>query len=78
MTETIKVGDTMPSGSFGVMTKDGPGSMSTDELFSGKTVALFSESKRHNINDLLKRNTFAYSTLFVTKAYRVLLLPPAL
>ena len=39
---TIKAGDKMPEGSFGVMTESGPGSMSTDELFSGKKVVLFS------------------------------------
>jgi len=39
---TIAVGDTMPSGSFGVMTDSGPGSMTTDELFSGKKVVLVS------------------------------------
>lgn len=39
---TIKVGDQMPAGAFGIMTKDGPGSMTTEELFSGKRVALFS------------------------------------
>lgn len=33
----------MPSGSFGIMTKDGPGSKSTEDLFSGKKVALFSK-----------------------------------
>lgn len=37
----IKVGDRMPEGSFGVMTKDGPGSMSTADLFKGKKVVLF-------------------------------------
>ena len=31
----------MPSGTFGVMTGDGPGSISTDELFAGKKVVLF-------------------------------------
>lgn len=31
----------MPSGSFGVMTDSGPGSISTDDLFSGKKVVLF-------------------------------------
>ena len=31
----------MPSGKFGIMTADGPGSISTDELFSGKKVVLF-------------------------------------
>ena len=39
---TIKVGDKMPAGSFGIMTKEGPGSISSEELFSGKRVALFS------------------------------------
>lgn len=39
---TIKVGDRMPEGSFGIMTDDGPGSISTDELFGGKRVVLFS------------------------------------
>ncbi len=39
---TIKAGDKMPSGSFGVMTDKGPGSITTDELFKGKKVVLFS------------------------------------
>ena len=39
---TIKTGDTMPAGSFGQMTDKGPGSISSDELFSGKKVVLFS------------------------------------
>lgn len=38
---TIKVGDHMPEGSFGIMTKDGPGSMTSGELFKGKKVVLF-------------------------------------
>ncbi len=38
---TIKVGDRMPDGTFGAMTKDGPGSISTGELFKGKKVVLF-------------------------------------
>ncbi len=38
---SIQVGDKMPAGSFGVMTSDGPGSISTDELFAGKKVVLF-------------------------------------
>jgi len=38
---TIKVGDKLPAGSFGIMKNDGPGSLSTDELFNGKTVVLF-------------------------------------
>jgi peroxiredoxin len=39
---TIKNGEKMPSGSFGVMTADGPGTLTTDELFSGKKVILLS------------------------------------
>jgi len=38
---TIKVGDRMPEGSFGVMTSDGPAAITTEELFSGKKVVLF-------------------------------------
>lgn len=38
----IKAGDRMPTGTFGVMTETGPGAMSTDELFAGKTVVLVS------------------------------------
>jgi peroxiredoxin len=38
----IKVGDKVPSGNFGVMKTEGPGSLSSDELFKGKTVVLFS------------------------------------
>jgi len=39
---SIQTGEKMPAGTFGVMTKDGPGAMSTEELFSGKKVVLFS------------------------------------
>jgi len=39
---TIKVGDKVPEGVFKVMKSDGPGSLSTKELFSGKKVVLFS------------------------------------
>jgi peroxiredoxin len=39
---SIQAGQKMPSGSFGVMTDSGPGAMSTDELFAGKRVVLFS------------------------------------
>lgn len=39
---TIKAGDKMPQGTFGVMTAEGPGAMTTDELFGGKKVVLFS------------------------------------
>jgi peroxiredoxin len=39
---TIKVGDRMPEGNFGIMTKEGPGSISTGDLFKGKRVVLFS------------------------------------
>ncbi len=38
----IQVGDTMPEGRFNVMKADGPGSISSNELFAGKKVVLFS------------------------------------
>ena len=39
---SISVGEKMPSGSLGIMTESGPGSISSDELFSGKKVVLVS------------------------------------
>ncbi len=39
---TIKAGDRMPTGTLKTMTKDGPQDISTDQLFKGKTVVLFS------------------------------------
>ena len=39
---TIKAGDKMPQGTFTRMTSDGPKKITTDELFNGKTVVLFS------------------------------------
>lgn len=39
---TIKAGDRMPSGVFAVMTDNGPGALSTSELFDGKKVVLVS------------------------------------
>lgn len=39
---SIQAGEKMPSGTFGIMTGAGPGSMTTDELFSGKRVVLVS------------------------------------
>ena len=39
---TIKAGEKMPEGKFTRMTKDGPQKITTDELFKGKTVVLFS------------------------------------
>ena len=39
---TISVGDKMPAGEFAIMTNDGPGKITTDELFGGKRVVLFS------------------------------------
>jgi peroxiredoxin len=39
---TIKAGERMPSGTLKTMTKDGPKDVSTDELFKGKKVVLFS------------------------------------
>jgi peroxiredoxin (alkyl hydroperoxide reductase subunit C) len=38
----VKEGDKVPSGTFKMMTADGPKDVTTDELFKGKTVALFS------------------------------------
>jgi peroxiredoxin len=38
----IKAGDQMPVGTLKTMTKDGPKDISTDELFKGKKVVLFS------------------------------------
>ncbi|MEO1202466.1 MAG: peroxiredoxin [Pseudomonadota bacterium] len=38
---TIKAGNKMPAGDFGIMTKDGPGKIGADELFAGKKVVLF-------------------------------------
>jgi peroxiredoxin len=39
---TIKAGDKMPEGTFTRMTADGPQKITTDQLFAGKTVVLFS------------------------------------
>ena len=39
---TIKVGDRIPSATLKHMTKEGPGNITTDEVFKGKTVVLFS------------------------------------
>ena len=39
---TIKAGDKMPEGTFTRMTGDGPQKMTTEQLFGGKTVVLFS------------------------------------
>ena len=38
---TIKVGDTLPQATFMTMGGEGPKPVTTDELFKGKTVALF-------------------------------------
>src|ERR1700752_5199149 len=38
----IKAGERMPAGKFKRMTKDGPKDITTDDLFKGKTVVLFS------------------------------------
>lgn len=38
----IKAGDKMPAGKFKRMTKEGPKDMTSDEVFSGKRVVLFS------------------------------------
>lgn len=39
---TIKVGDKVPAGKFMVMKAEGPGALTTDELFKGKKVVVFS------------------------------------
>jgi len=39
---TIRVGERIPAAILKHMTKDGPTNLSTDELFNGKTVVLFS------------------------------------
>jgi peroxiredoxin len=39
---TIKAGDRVPAGKFGIMTGSGPGSITSDELFAGKKVIFFS------------------------------------
>ncbi|WP_428096846.1 peroxiredoxin [Candidatus Rariloculus sp.] len=39
---TIQVGDTIPAGKFSVTGANGPESLSTEELFGGKKVVLFS------------------------------------
>ena len=38
---TISVGDKIPSVDLNILTDDGPGGISTDEIFSGKKVAVF-------------------------------------
>jgi peroxiredoxin len=38
---TIKVGDKLPQAKFMTFTADGPAPLSTDDVFKGKTVALF-------------------------------------
>jgi peroxiredoxin len=38
---TIAVGDTLPQATFMTPTEEGPAPISTDEIFKGKTVALF-------------------------------------
>ena len=38
---TIKVGDTLPAGTFMTSTAEGPAPLTSDALFKGKTVALF-------------------------------------
>lgn len=39
---TIKAGDRVPAGTFKRMTREGPKDLTTDELFKGKRVVLFS------------------------------------
>jgi peroxiredoxin len=42
ITMTIKAGDKMPSGTFTIPGPDGPQKLTTDQLFAGKKVVLFS------------------------------------
>ncbi len=37
----IQVGDSIPSATLNIMTADGPSAITTDDIFKGKTVALF-------------------------------------
>lgn len=39
---TILAGDKMPEGTFGIMTDDGPGTLTSGQLFGGKKVVLIS------------------------------------
>lgn len=39
---TIQAGEKMPEGAFGIMTENGPGQLTTDDLFAGKKVVLIS------------------------------------
>jgi len=39
---TIKSGEKLPAGTFKTMTKDGPQNLTSEQLFKGKTVVLFS------------------------------------
>ncbi len=39
---TIQQGDTLPEGTFKIMTDQGPADIATDEIFKGKKVVLFS------------------------------------
>ena len=43
---SIAIGDKMPAGELGVMGADGPDKVSTDALFGGKKVVLFSVPER--------------------------------
>ncbi len=38
---TLAIGDKIPSVDLNIMTEDGPGGISTDDLFAGTTVAVF-------------------------------------
>ena len=38
---TISIGDKIPSVDLNILTDDGPGGISTDEIFAGKKVAIF-------------------------------------
>lgn len=38
---SVQIGDRVPSASLGIMTPDGPSTISTEDLFTGKRVVLF-------------------------------------
>ncbi|MES2835448.1 MAG: redoxin family protein, partial [Pseudomonadota bacterium] len=38
---TIQIGDRIPSANLSLATEDGPKPVTTDDIFAGKTVALF-------------------------------------
>jgi hypothetical protein len=54
----IKVGDKIPKGKFMVMKAEGPAALSTDELFGGKKVVVFSVAFSYATPESLSRSCF--------------------